>query len=448
MRALANEEVACDNVALRRSILCGEIMNATLWSFAERLVPRLASAVVSLTFAAIVGPTVYGYFSATLLVLLGIQAVTDSAVRQIAVSAVRTPDGQRFVRLYRSFAPILIVLGSVGAMSVFVATFMPAEIAVGLLPIPLAAAISTLSVATLARAQVAGQWKRIALAQSIGTSISCAIALPVAFSSVPILAPSVQVFLAESLFALGLAIIVRRLPPTVGSPSTGSEHYLRSYRHAAYYSTLSWVQSQADRLLIGIISGPTVLGTYSLALALSRNVSDALSIGVVNVLRPQVLDPHSAPSDADVSALLASSLRRATLLLTAMTLAVCAFAFVGPWVLGQDWARSLRLAPVLSVSAIPALVAWTLTPVLVRVGRLHTGSAARIVGLLIGVGAAFASLISLEVTAWLIVGREAIVAFIPALALARTIGWRLYRGPIIGTLAGAALALLTQLLLV
>jgi len=421
-------------------------MIATFWAFAERLTPRVASAAISLIFAALAGPQNYGYYAAALLVYLGVQSATDSAIRQISVGVVQSKGGQRFLRRYRIFAGLFGTSASLLCILIFSLTFMPLNHAVALTPIALAPLAWSISVTALARNQLAGGWRAIAGAQAACTVVSCLAAAPLLLSDAPLLAPICQIALAELSFAICMVLQARRIPNR-GEPELmltagerDSPNHWSSFRQAAQYSVLSWLQGQSDRLAISVIAGPAQLGKYSLAVSLSRNVADALSIGVVNVLRPQVLGDHGSVDVRDAARATISAIRRGVLLSVGIYIAALALSFGLPIILGPQWGTAAELVPVLALSALPALVAWSLTPLLVRTGKMRVGTIGKFVGLMLGIVAAITSPYSLAVTAWIIVLREIVVAAISAFALRGLVSLKDYSRPTYCILACAAIS--------
>lgn len=420
-------------------------MIATIWAFSERLTPRLASAAISVIFAAIAGPEVYGYYAAVLLVYLGVQAATDSAVRQLAVSAVQSESGLAFLRRYRLFAAAAGLITCTVALAVFACTFMPPADAVALAPVILAPIAWSLAAVPLARLQLAGEWRAIATIQAASTIGSCLVAAPLLLTPFPLIAPVSQIAVSELAFAAIIKVRARRqtsstpVATALDAVQTTTSSYWVDFRRAAQYSALSWLQGQSDRLAISLIAGPSVLGRYSLAVSLSRNVSDALSIGVVNVLRPQVF---GTTTDLRAAGELTSrTIRRGVVLSLGVFIPTLGLSFALPLILGAEWVVAATLVPMLALSALPSLVAWCLTPLLVRTGRMRVGSIGKVVGLLLGLLAAIAAPTSLEMTAWLIVLREVIVATISAIALRQAIPLKGYSAPILCLLACAAISL-------
>lgn len=403
-------------------------MKDLAWAFVERLLPRVASAVVMLVFAAVTSPSIVGSYAWMVIALTGVQSIFDAAVRQIAVGAVRNEQGLRFLRRYRivfSIVGPLVMLGALFLVSASAERQM--DTFLSLLPMvftPIGIAIPTIA---LARLQTVGRWRLIALVQSGAVMISLAATLPLVIVTQSALGPSFQSVLVELVNAAVLVLVARRVAIEVSSKEGNG--FAREFRAASWYAGLGWAQSQADRVLVGAMGGERVLGLYSFSWSLSRNVGDALSYASVNVLRPQLL--REDLDDASALRILRGSLRRINLLL----IAISGATFVGatwilPLILDDRWTPVFTAVPIMSLSSFALVTAWSLTPMLVRAQRLGTAIFGKVLGVLLAIPVGIVAASDLTAAAWVALAREILVALCLAIAARRTVPWNTYVPPV------------------
>jgi O-antigen/teichoic acid export membrane protein len=405
---------------------------ATLaWAFLERIVPRIGSAAIMLIFAAVTSPTIVGYYSAMTLAYLAMQALFDSAVRQIAVGAVHTPGGvaflRRYIKTYALTGPA-VMFGALAIMCAFGS--MTLRIALELSPMVLAPVAVASATRALATAQAANLWRRISLTQAVAVIASCTVTIPVVIVTESPLGSALQLLMSETIFALGVRRMARGHQMEPGEEPLVS--YFHQFRAASAYTLVSWAQNQADRLFLGLFAGSATLGSYSFAGSLSHQVTDSLGVATANVLRPKVIDGKTK-SDAELRHLVMPTLRRAMVMTVAVILVTFPAAYwVAPLVFKDDWDSALQIVPVLSISAVPALVSWCLSPVLVYQARLRLATAIKVCGTIMSVGVAVAATYSLELAAWVVVARETIImCAIALIGTRRSIGARVLVTPVL-----------------
>ena len=125
-------------------------MLGQLWSFLERLAPRIISSLLLLMLAYFATPESVGIYNFGVLLYTLFQALTDAPFRQVIFFAVSTRRGLRFLRRYRlavaiaGFAGILLGIFLIGffldlakpeqVLSLLPIAFAPAFTAMGLSP--------------------------------------------------------------------------------------------------------------------------------------------------------------------------------------------------------------------------------------------------------------------------------------------------------------------------
>lgn len=418
-------------------------MRALAWAFTERLLPRIASAVVMLIFAAMTNPTVVGSYAWMVIALTGVQAVFDAAVRQVAVGAIRDRAGLQFLRRYTlvfaTSGPILLLLA---LFAVSGSSSTPLDVFWSLAPIVLTPTFIAMATTALARMQAQGRWRAIALIQAVAVLTSLAITLPLVITTQSALGPALQAVIVEALNATLLLVVSHKviILPEVGEGASPRREFLA----AAWYSGLGWAQSQADRMLVGALGGQRVLGLYSFSWSVSRNVGDALSYASVNVLRPQLLRGDEV-DDTHAQKVFQSSLRKACLLLGVVTVATFIGAtWILPLILDEQWTSVFTAVPVMSLSSFALVTAWSLTPMLVRAGRLRAALVAKVIGVLLAIPVGVVAAFDLTAAAWVALAREIIVTGCLAYAARRAVQARAYLIPACATLCFGLLIAMYQ----
>ncbi|WP_185261399.1 lipopolysaccharide biosynthesis protein [Pseudarthrobacter sp. NBSH8] len=381
-----------------------------LWSFIERIMPRAATALLMFLAAIYVSPSILGIYTWAILGFTLLQSVFDVAVRQVAVGALRTRSGLRFLVNYRTTFMVVGVL-IIGVVIVSLLLTQPNHLHSSiwmLCPLavaPIAMASGTKSVATL---QSAGKWKALASAQSLSVLISLIISLPVVLMTRSIAGCVLQVSIVELIFAFMVVRMAKatQIPASqyLGIPPAS---VVSQFSSASTYSALGWGQGQADRVLVGLLVGTAKLGQYNLAWSVSRSLGDAIVNASVNVIRPQILDKaNDVDSQGDVRRLLS----RACLMITVtIVLTIAGTEFILKPVLGDEWADALRAVPVMALCTYPQIFSYTATIYLTRLGKLRAGLLPKILGLLLAIPIALAAVSGLTFAAWLAVARELVV---------------------------------------
>jgi O-antigen/teichoic acid export membrane protein len=398
-----------------------------IFSFLERIFPRAASAIIMLVLATFVAPNVVGVYAWAVLGLTLFQSVTDSAVRQMAVLAIKSKSGLRFLTRYALWSSILGVLFLSGVILVL-RIFLPVEVreqAILLLPLLLIPPIDAVRVRHVAYLQTNNKWARLASAQLMAAVVSFGVSLPVLFVTRSLLASALQLVLTELWFTLQAIYAARRTGFKLNSdgqqegqsPST-------EYLHIALYSLLGWLQGQSDRILLAGLAGTAKLGLYSFSWSLSRSAGDAVSNATANVLRPalighEISEPASIRRRTDQILLRAVAISAGVIVITSLVAEL-----VIKRILSSAWDEAINAVPVMSLSMIPTLIAWSLTVVLIARKRLKWAAPIKAVGVVLAVPVAFAAVQSIELASWIVVLREVIVLVLMIIAAGKAAPWR------------------------
>lgn len=405
-------------------------MRTQIPAFLERAFPRAFSAVLMLLLAGLTSPTWVGIYSMISLMYSGIQAGTDSAVRQVLMRAVTEPEGATFLRWYRTLAPAiaLVCIGGLIVVLRFMGVIPSWAVAAELSPMAFAPIFPALGIKALGTLQLEGRWMALARGQFWASVLSVGLAIPLLLKTHNLLAPALQTLLAEALMTAYCIYQVhakKQTTPVTEVPAVTHEKTIAGdMASMSVYALLSFAQGQAERILLGGLAGASVLGSYSTASAVGRAAGDSLAASTANVTRAAVVS-HSDPKD--IRDATEHALSRTLILAFGAAVASTVLALVLRPLLGPQWYTALAIVPILAISSFPSALAWTGSVLQVRVGRGWTALWAPLVGTGLAVGIAFAAAHSLVVAAYLVVARDLIVATIAFVTVRDCAPWRAYR---------------------
>lgn len=403
-------------------------MRTQIPAFLERMLPRIFSALLMLMLAGYTGTETVGIYAMVTLMYTAVMAGTDSAVRQVILRAVTEPEGRRFLRAYRIAAPavgMLLVGGLIVGMRL-TGTIETWRMALELMPIALAPVASALGIAAVGRMQLNNQWNALARGQFLASMLSVAIAIPLLIHQRSIFGPSLQTLLAEGIMA-AFCVRMAGVTPRRGSyevaPTPDQKSITSDWTSMAVYSILAWAQGQAERVLLGAFAGPAVLGTYSMASNVGRSAGDALAASTANVTRAAVAS-HGDPKE--IQRITEHTMRRTiALALGAFGASVVLAAVLRP-ILGVEWREALSIVPVLAISAVPSVLAWTGSVLQLRAGRGWTTLYAPLAGVALAVLISIAASHSLLLAAYFVVLRDLVVVTVAFLMVREYAPWRAY----------------------
>lgn len=401
-------------------------MKDQLAAFIERALPRGFSAMLILLLAVLTNPTVVGTYAYVTLLYTAIQAGTELAARQVLLRvATERRSGAHFWRYYRAIVPpvacllllsLIVVLKLLGVVNAW-------WDALGLIPIAFAPAMTTAGLPAVGSLQVAGKWATIARAQMLGSLAGASIAIPLLVLTRSALGPASQVLVSEALVTLWCVRAARRLDQPRPRSGLGQRSIGADMMSMSAYTLASWLQGQAERVLLGILAGPAVLGTYSTASAIARAPGDALAASTANVVRAEIANLRD-PEDVRH--------RAQHILIKAMLLAGGGFAaslllsLVLRPIMGSAWSTALGLVPILAISAFPSVLAWSAAVMQLKAGKSWQTLCAPLVGTMMALLIAYAAGRSLILAGFLVVLRDLATVTVAFVFIRRAAPWRAY----------------------
>jgi len=383
---------------------------AVFWSALERALPRAASAVILLLFAALVVPDAVGVYSIALLAVTFLQSAFELSMRQFAVGLVRSESGLRIIRRFQVVyltSGVVLVLGVLAVLELIGAA--PTVWIASLLPLILVPGLGALAIRAVAELQRSGRWRLLAQLQTGAAAVGLGVGVPVVLVTGSPLGPALFAATSEGVFAILAVRFASRLPRSELDSSGDGARTLRGFVAVGASSVLTWVQLNLDRLLIALLAGPAVLGLYTLAWSLSRSGADAVSAASSNVLRPQLFEASEVGrSGAERMAMEHVIKNAATLVFLGGAVVSIVALTILPQILGQEWQGAIDAIPAMVSPTVLALLEALLVVVLVTRGQGARLLPVRGAAILLALPVALAATVSIESAAWVMVARQAL----------------------------------------
>lgn len=397
----------------------------SIWAFVERLVPRGGTALVMLLLAMVVTPAEVGVYTLSMMLVMLVQTMTDGSVRGIAISAVPTRKGRRFLRRYQRLTSfigtVVVALGLLLIWAVLDPELRPTV--VGTLPLVLLPAAAAVRVRATADLQIDGWWRSLARSQSAATFISLAISVPVLFATQSIVASSIQAVLTEVVFSFLVLRTAKRVQLDLTEAQVREGLKRRpgpEMLHISGYQLLGWVQSQADRFLVGALVGPGGLGQWSFAQNIARAAGDSLAASTTNVLRPALFSGDEQGSREGGRKIL----DRALILVVSVEAVVVVVALtVLPLLLDEAWDPAIHAVPMMALSCVVTTLNWSLSIYLLKADRIFFAAPIKVVGILMAFPIAWAAVHDFGLAAWMLVARETVEAAMLVIITRKVVPW-------------------------
>lgn len=379
----------------------GSRARSLLWSAAEGLSQRGATAIATFVLAALTGPSAVGAVAAVVLAIGVYQAGAEVPLRQSGQRLVLAAGGERRLRRWSRVAGaagFAIVATTLGVMSL---GYVSGATAVALLPFVLVPIVSSLEVGAVVRLQQLHRWALLASARTVSGVVALAVGVTVALLTHSPLAMAVQFLLAELIFA---AAVIRAAHRSQSIDGCGKDSAFRGdFTQTAVSSLLSWSRGQTDRVGIGVLAPPSVLGSYSLATAMSRAPAEAVLSGTANALRVHL----AQSSDVDLRAVVTANERRMQVLMVASAFASAIGVYaVAQFLLGPKWDGALQAVPIFIASVFATAHALVCGVLLNHLGLSRRAYSTQAAEALLSLGIAAGALVDLRLGAILFLVRE------------------------------------------
>jgi O-antigen/teichoic acid export membrane protein len=413
-----------------------------LFSVAERIASRGSAAVITLLLALASSPEAVGQYATVILSITIYQALTDGVIRQIGVEAWNYRNGRQFLRRSSRISGLLGTFIVSGFLLVVCLPNFSWTLMLHLLPLVFVPLVSSGYLELLTRAQRTGDgWKRIAKAQMWGSLLSVLVAVPL----LPVWgvgAAAIQVLLAELCFL----VLIHLRPTTVPRTELRIPLWRRYYWPTAFSSVLGWSQSQLERLVLVVLASPGTLGIYSLAVAIARSASDAITAGLVNATRAQIsaaVDEHQREIQLRRGLFAGMSIALAMQVMISLV-----SVFVLPRFLEEHWSDSIKLAPLFACTGVIAAIVWVTSAYIIACGKASMLIYAQGIGVVLSVVCGLVLNVSLFAGAYACIVRDLIGLCLRLILIRRSLkgdGFRIIVAFLLSSLiVGLASMLVTQ----
>lgn len=380
-------------------------------------------------------PEVVGVYAWGILAYTALTAVTDSTMRQIVVSAIKSDKGLQFVRRYQR---IVVFVSPICMASVILLLWLTSDgerrmTVLCLLPLLLGPPVMAWNIWNIGAMQAAHSWRSLATGQVLASLFAIIVGVPLVVVYANPFGASLGAVTVEIVMAIWCSVAAKGLPNRIDRRSDRSR---KDYRTMAVYSGLAWGQGQTDRLFVGLVAGSHTLGVLSLGASLSRALGDAVASSNANLLRAELASAPASRAERLGTKVL---LRGMILAAAAAVLTACANKWVLIPILSESWRPALEIVPLLCLSVVPSVLSWSAAVYHVR---FNTGKRALIgpfVSIVIALPLSMLSLLSLQALGIGIVVREFVMVAVSYMAIGRRAPWQaLYGALAITALLGAA----------
>ncbi len=347
-------------------------LTPTSWITAEKLVQQALWLVLFVVLAPILGPTPYGLFSLTM-VVIGFCEIVLAEVAAEALLSLETMSGRH---LATANLCNLVVGGAAAACTALAAAPMAAAfhqpvlrwMFYALTPLPVLSAFVSTPTAILKRDMRFGPFAaRSILGLAIGGAAGVVAAL-----------------LGAGVWALVIQILVQRVAE-VSILSASAPEALRfgwrrdSFEELRGYAAdvlaaraLTWTTGQAPRLILGALLGPTLLGMFTLATRIADIVAQVVLSPASMVARVEMR--RFAEDGADLEQAFSDLLRSLSFVAFPITAGLAAVtpALFTVW-LGHRWQGAETATQLMVLTTAPSVLFYCTTSVLMglRLSRLE-----------------------------------------------------------------------------
>lgn len=351
--------------------------SASVLAILERLINRAASAVVGLAMVFFASPREVGLYAGAVVVYSLAQTVGEFALRQTAAPLWRAEGGPELIRraaLVCGGCTAILVAGYAAVM--WGSGRASGDEALLLATLAIAGLVGALGLPRLTYAQAIGDWRPLARKQLLASAASVVVGLAlVPWSGIG--GGIAQTVTVEVLF---VALLTRAgtLSPS-GVPTSSPT---RQLRHMSVSNLFGWLQGQSERVVVGVIGGPVLLGFYAIAFQIARSLSDPAATGLATLLRNRLSEPG-----ADRGEVFRATVRRAAQFgLVLQLCTVCIAVIPLSLLLPESWDRSLVLAALLTAGLPLVIAQWCISTLLVVEDRTRLMFPWQMLGIAVTVG--------------------------------------------------------------
>lgn len=376
-----------------------------MWATIERGLGRLAQALVMLLFAKFTSPEAVGIYAWVALTYTLYIAIAEVALRSQAVLCLRNDEDLAYIRGSARWSGLFGVMFTTAILAALFFIYPEhRDVVAGLSPFAVIPLITSAHIVPAAILQLHDSWQALARWQAVAAAGALAVSLPIAALLHSSLAMSMHLAVTQLLYL----ILTRRGAAALDTDrDQPSRQPRRETWNLMVISIGTWGQNQLERVFIGSLAGPGILGLYSTASTIGRSGGDALG----NATSSYVLARTASAAD-DKS-------RRRMLWTVGLVSVGGAVALAGivlltvdalltPF-LGPAYTATLEAAPYFAVATVPAVISAGLQVYGIAEKRARSAVASTVVGLVCALPIGLVATHDVTYAAIAVIGKEMLV---------------------------------------
>ena len=255
----------------------------TVPALIDSVLYRFGVATIALALGALATPTEYGFFAAMLLPIGFFQACVEGAIRGSSSKLFDTESSRQFVLNFSRKAAILAtpVIVTYGVVLTLKNQFSLSTLLM-VSPLFLTPLITVYSAWVQRLVQLEGKWSKLASVRVLVTSITLPCSLLSLFFTDSLLAAALFLPVTE----LALFFSLRSGLNSTEMAVAADKNLVSARREIGEFIPFQarfWMINQADRLIVGILGSPHVVGLYLLASAIAR-LPVEITTGTLNTI--------------------------------------------------------------------------------------------------------------------------------------------------------------------
>lgn len=404
----------------------GSYGHAVKWSLLMNLGNQVTTTIVGFVIAAILGPEAFGTVALATVFLLFVQLFLEQGLTTTIIQRKTLTDRHLDTAFWLILATAMVLLAGTLSLADWWAQVNNAPDLASVLrvmsPVIVMKALTVVQEALLQRSL---SFKSLALRANTAAVIGGAVGVIAAFAGAGVWALVAQQVVTQAIALILLWAIAKWRPGLHFSRAAVVDLY--GFSNRVFFGKVgTFVQSQLDSILIGVMFGPVAVGLYRMALRISRTIVDALSQPIAVAALPAFSRLQEDRPQLDRT--FRDSLGRSAGLVIPLAACTASVSDVFFRVMGEEWSGAAAVLVVFTVLASARSVNNLCGPLLQATGR--PGIAGVLTWALAGVNVAV-----MLVVASLVVGQDPSGQAL-AMAVARTAPFVLVYAPV--TLSMAA----------
>jgi O-antigen/teichoic acid export membrane protein len=327
----------------------GSFDHAVKWSLVMNIGNQLISTIVLLVIAALLGPEAFGTVALATVFLLFVQLFLEQGLTATIIQRKTLTDRHLDAAFWVIMATaVLLIVGTLSLAGWWAEVNHAPDLA-GVLrvmsPIILIQALTIVQQALLQRSL---RFKALALRANTASVMGGAVGIITAFAGAGVWALVAQQLVTQGIELVLLWAVSTWRPGLRFSRAAVADLYGFS-RRVFLGSAGTFVQSQVDSIIIGVLFGPLAVGLYRMALRITRTIVDAFSQPVAMAALPAF--SRSQDDKAELARTFRDSVGRSAGLVIPMAAGAAAVSDLFFRLLGDEWKGAAAVMVVFAVLA-------------------------------------------------------------------------------------------------